>query len=208
MPIDEIRLPLRVGFGSSGGPAFSTEIVTIDGGFERRNQNWSQARRRFDAATGLRSAADVAALTAFFHARAGRARAFRLKDWSDYTSAASGVGATTNTDQTLGTGNGSQKDFQLVKRYSSGGVTHVRDIKKPVAGSVKIALNGTNQPSGWVVDTTTGIVTFTTAPANGAAITAGFEFDVPVRFDSDQLNLSVDNFVGSRSQIPLVEVRV
>lgn len=208
MSFDEIRLPLRVGFGSSGGPSFSTEVITVDGGFERRNQNWSQARRRYDAATGLRSASDVATLTGFFHARAGRARGFRLKDWGEYTSAANGTAATLNSDQVIGTGTGAQTQFQLVKKYTSGSVTHTRDIKKPVTGTVKIAINGTNQPSGWSVNTGTGIVTFTAAPANGATITAGYEFDVPVRFDTDQLNLSVENFVQTNSNIPLIEIRV
>lgn len=208
MSFDDIRLPLRVGFGSSGGPTFSTEVITVDGGFERRNQNWSQARRRFDASTGLRSAGDVATLTGFFQARAGRARGFRLKDWGDYTSAANGTGATANTDQVIGTGTGAQTQFQLVKRYTSGSVIHTRDIRKPVSATVKIAINGTNQPGGWAVNTATGIVSFTVAPANGATVTAGYEFDVPVRFDTDQLSLSVENFAEVRAAIPLIEIRV
>lgn len=208
MSFDETRLSLRIGFGSAGGPAFSTEIVTIDGGYERRNQNWSQARRRFDAATGLRSASDVAALTAFFHARAGRARGFRLRDWSDYTSNANGTGAASATDQPLGAGNGTTTQFQLAKTYTSGGVTHTRTIRKPVSGTVLVAVNGTPVASGWSVNTTTGIVAFTSAPASGAILTAGYSFDVPVRFDIDQLNLSLDNFAGSHAQIPLIEIRV
>jgi uncharacterized protein (TIGR02217 family) len=207
MSFDETRLPLRVGFGSSGGPQFSTEIITIDGGFERRNQNWAAARRRYDAATGLRTAADIATLVAFFHARAGRARGFRLKDWADFTSAADNIGATTATDQTIGTGTGTLTTFQLTKTYTSGG-THVRTIGKPVAGTVKVSINNITQLTGWSVNTATGIITFGTAPANGAIIKAGFEFDVPVRFDTDTLAISSENLALATTRVPLLEIRV
>ncbi len=205
---DETQLPLRVGFGARGGPGFSTEIVTIANGFERRNQNWAQARRRYDARTALRSAADAAALLAFFHARAGRARGFRLKDWSDFSSAADNISAAAWSDQALGTGTGSATQFQLVKTYSSGGVQHVRPIRKPVVGSVSIGVAGAPLVSGWSVDSATGMVTFAVAPAVGAAISAGFLFDVPARFDTDTLTLAADDFVTLRGEIPLVEIRV
>lgn len=208
MAFDEIQFPLRVGFGSTGGPAFSTEIVTIDGGYERRNQNWSQARRHFDAATGLRNSTDVATLIAFFHARAGRARGFRVKDWSDYTSAADGISSSSYNDQAIGVGTGALTQFQLKKNYNSASIVHSRDIRKPVAGSVTIGVNGTQAMTGWSVDSTTGVVTFATAPVSGAVITAGFSFDVPARFDTDQLRLSAEDFQRYTTSIPLVEVRV
>ncbi len=208
MSFDEIQFPLRVGFGSSGGPAFSTEIITIEGGYERRNQNWSQARRHFDAATGLRTGADVAALIAFFHARSGRARGFRVKDWSDYTSAADGVSASVFDNQAIGVGTGSATQFQLKKNYISAGITHARDIRKPVSGTVTVGVNGTQAMTGWSADTTTGVITFATAPFSGAVITAGFNFDVPARFDTDQLRLSAEDFQRYTSHIPLIEVRV
>lgn len=208
MSFDEVQFPLRTGFGSGGGPAFSTEVVTVDGGYERRNQNWSQARRHFDAATGLRSAADVATLLTFFHARAGRARGFRLKDWSDFTSASDGTATAVYSDQVIGTGNGTATQFQLKKNYSSGSISHARDIRKPVAGSVSIGTSGTNVPSGWSVNTTTGIVTFAAAPGTASSITAGFIFDVPVRFDTDTLSVTAEDFLRYRASIPLIEVRV
>lgn len=208
MAFDEVRLPLRVGFGSAGGPAFSTEVIVVDGGYERRNQNWSQARRRYDARTGVRSAADVATLLAFFHARAGRARGFRLKDWSDFTSAADGVTAPVWDDQLIGTGDGVTTQFPLVRNYASGGVTHVRPIRKPVAGTVGVGVNGAQAMSGWSVDTTTGTVTFAVAPASGHSVTAGYQFDVPVRFDTDHLALTAENFVAYAGDVPVVEVRV
>lgn len=208
MAFDEIQLPLKIGYGAAGGPTFSTEIVTIDGGYERRNQVWSQARRKFDARTGVRGASDAALLLAFFQARAGRARGFRLKDWSDFTSAVDGVSAALFGNQRIGTGDGKTKIFQLIKNYSSGGATYARAIRKPVAGSVTIGVAGAQVTSGWSFDATTGLVTFATAPALGAAITAGYQFDVPVRFDADQLNLtSVDGHLFD-AVIPLIEIRV
>ncbi|MGE3622968.1 MAG: TIGR02217 family protein [Bdellovibrionales bacterium] len=208
MSFDEIQIPLPVGFGSSGGPGFSTEVVVIDSGYERRNQNWSQARRSFDARTGIRSAADAGTLLNFFHARAGRARGFRLKDWSDCTSAPDGVSAPGFDDQIIGTGDGTALNFQLVKNYASAAVTHARTITKPVVGSIRIGVNGIEMATGWSADTTTGVVTFAEAPPDGHAITAGFRFDVPVRFDTDQLSLTAQNFRLYRTEIPIVEIRV
>jgi uncharacterized protein (TIGR02217 family) len=208
MAFDEIELPLRVGFGSKGGPNFSTEIITVDSGYERSNQNWAQARRVYDARTGVRSTADAATLLTFFHARAGRARGFRLKDWSDYSSAADNLSTPSFTDQTIATGDGSTVVFQLVKNYSSGGMTHTRIITKPVSGSVIIGAGGTQMSSGWSVDSTTGLVTFATAPTAGQSITAGFLFDVPVRFDTDYLALSAENYVAYQADVPIVEIRI
>ena len=208
MAFDEVQLPLRIGFGSMGGPEFSTEIVVIDGGFERRNQNWSQARRRFDARTGLHNPADLGALLAFFHARAGRARGFRVKDWSDFTSKPDGVSSPDFGDQIIGTGDGATTSFALIKNYGSGGVSHARSIAKPVAGSISIGVGGVRKSSGWTVDTTTGVVTFAVPPANGAMVTAGFVFDVPCRFDTDRLSVAADDALASSAQIPIIEVRV
>lgn len=208
MSFDEIELPLRVGFGSNGGPNFSTEIIVVDSGFERRNQNWAQARRVFDAKAGVRSASDAAALLNFFHARAGRARGFRLRDWSDYSSADDNVSAPSFSDQTIGLGDDGTINFQLVKNYANGGVTHARTINKPVSGSVVIGVGGALLGSGWSVDNTTGIVTFSIPPAGGQTITAGFLFDVPVRFDTDYLPLSAENYASYQADVPIVEIRV
>ena len=208
MAFDEIEFPLRVGFGSSGGPSFSTEIIVVDSGYERRNQNWSQARRVYDARAGVRSSDDAATLLAFFHARAGKARGFRVKDWSDFTTAADNISAPAFTDQTIATGNGTTTVFQLIKNYASGGITHQRVITKPVSGSALIGVNGTQLMSGFSVDTTTGLVTFASAPTSGQSITAGFTFDVPVRFDTDQLSMNAENYAMYKADVPLVEVRI
>lgn len=207
MSFDEIQLPLRVEYGSGGGPSFSTDVVVIDNGFERRNQNWAQARRMFDARTGVRSAADAAALLAFFHARAGRARGFRLRDWSDYSSAADGVSDPSFLDQVLGVGDGVATQFALRKTYASGAIAHQRTITKPVSGSVAVGVGGVQVTSGFSVDTTTGLVVFSMPPASGQSVTAGFLFDVPVRFDTDQLALTVENYSAYSAAVPLVEVR-
>ena len=208
MAFDEVELPLKVGFGAGGGPLFSTEVVTIEGGYERRNQLWSQARRKFDARTGVHSANDAALLVTFFQARAGRARGFRLRDWSDYSSAMDGKAAPAWGDQVIGTGDGTTTVFQLVKNYGSAGVTYARLIRKPVAGSVVIGVGGVSVSSGWSVDGTTGVVTFAAAPAVGQAVSAGYLFDVPVRFDTDQLQVVTDDLRLAQAEIPLIEVRV
>jgi uncharacterized protein (TIGR02217 family) len=208
MSFDEIQLPLRVGFGSQGGPNFSTEIIVVESGYERRNQNWAHARRVYDARTGVRTAPDAATLLTFFHARAGRARGFRLKDWSDYSSAADNISAPTFQDQLLGTGDGITTQFQLVKTYASGGVTHTRAIAKPVAESALVGVNGAQLATSWSVNAATGLVTFATAPASGQILTAGFLFDVPVRFDTDYLPLSAETYATSQAEVPLVEIRV
>lgn len=203
MAFDEVGFPLRLRYGSNGGPSFCTEVVVCAGGREVRNQGWAQARRRYDARTGIVGAADASALISFFHARAGRARGFRLKDWSDYSSAPDGRAAAGFGDQVIGSGDGVRLTFQLVKRYEA----FARVITKPVAGSVLVGVNGAAVKDGWVVDCTKGLVTFASPPAMGAAITAGFLFDVPVRFDSDTLNLTAEDSKTALAEIPLVEVR-
>jgi len=203
----EIRFPDNISRGARGGPERRTQIVELASGDEERNASWANSRRRYDAAYGVRRADDLAAVVAFFEARNGRLYGFRWKDWGDYKSCLpSGVPAA--TDQTIGTGDGATTMFQLVKAYSSGAQTWTRSITKPVAGSVSVALDGIVQASGWPVDTTTGLVAFTTAPASGVIVSAGFEFDVPVRFDTDQLDVTHDlERLGSITSIPLIEVR-
>ena len=150
----------------------------------------------------------LAAVVAFFEARNGRLHGFRYKDWADYKSALPSQ-AITATDQQIGTGTGSQQTFQLAKRYTSGAQTWVRTIAKPVAGAVRVALGMVEQMSGWTVDTTTGVVTFTIAPATGVIVRAGFEFDVPVRFDTDTIQTSVASFHACDvPSVPVAEVRL
>ncbi len=207
MAFHEVRFPDDISRGARGGPERRTQIIELASGDEERNASWANSRRRYDVAYGIRRADDLAAVVAFFEARNGRLYGFRFKDWADYKSCLPSQvpGA---SDQQIGTGNGSTRTFQLVKRYSSGAQSWTRTITKPVAGSVKIALAGTPAPSGWSADSATGLVTFSTAPTAGVTITAGFEFDVPVRFDTDTLDITLDlERLGSITSIPLVEIR-
>ena len=207
MAFHEVRFPDNISRGARGGPERRTQIVELASGDEERNASWANSRRRYDVAYGIRRSDDLAAVVAFFEARNGRLHGFRYKDWADYKSALPSQ-AITATDQQIGTGTGSQQTFQLAKRYTSGAQTWVRTIAKPVSGTVRVALGMVEQMSGWTVDTTTGVVTFITAPANGVIIRAGFEFDVPVRFDSDTLDVTLDfERLGSITAIPLLEIR-
>ena len=199
MAFHEVRFPDDIAYGATGGPEFATSVVATASGFEQRNINWSAARGRWDVASGLKKQTQLDTLIAFFRARKGRAHGFRFKDWTDYKA----------TAQALGTGNGTITTFQLIRTYSSGGSTDVRTITKPVAGSVKVYLAGVLQASGWSVNTTTGVITFSAAPANGVAVFADYEFDVPVRFDTDRMAVTIEQVnLHQWSGIPIVEIRV
>ena len=187
----EIRFPDNISRGARGGPERRTQVVELASGDEERNASWANSRRRYDVAYGIRRADDLAAVVAFFEARNGWLYGFRYKDWADCKSSLPST-PTAATDQQIGTGTGSLKTFQLTKRYTSGAQTWTRTIAKPVAGTTRIALGTVEQMSGWTLDLPTGVVTFTTAPGTGVIVRAGFEFDVPVRFDSDSLEVTLD----------------
>jgi len=202
----EVRFPFSVSIGASGGPERRTEIVPLLSGREHRNTPWADSRRRYDAGTGVRSLADIHTLIAFFEARRGPLHGFRFRDPFDNRSAPPDR-APDPTDQLIGTGDGAAVSFQLVKQYASGEDAWTRTIDKPVDGSVRIALDGV-ETTGFVVDFATGLLTLATAPAADVAVTAGFAFDVPVRFAADRLDLSLDEpGAASALSIPLVEIR-
>ena len=205
--IESPRFPDTVSQGSTGGPSYKTTIVEMVSGREKRNIEWSLPRMKYNAAFGVRNLADLETVLAYFHACAGRGRSFRFKDWADFKSCAIGASPAA-TDQLIAIGDGATVAFPLVKNYTAGTVILARAITKPVTATVKIAVGGVEQTSGWSVNTTTGIVTFTTAPANLAEIRAGFEFDVPVRFDSDDMQLSHASWQNGTLSIPLIEVRL
>ena len=210
MSFHEVRYPVRMSLGSSGGPERRTEIVTLVNGFEERNSPWAHARRRYDAGAGMRSLDDLAALIAFFEARRGQLHGFRWKDWADYKTCLPSQPISA-TDQVIGTGDGVTTAFQLSKTYASGGSTYTRVLRKPVAGSVIVAVAGVEQtlPAGFTVAHTTGIVTLNLPPALGAVVTAGCEFDVPVRFDTDRIIASIASFqAGEIPAVPVIEVRI
>ena len=210
MGFHEVRFPAGLSFGSTGGPERRTEIVTLASGHEERNTPWAHARRRYDAGVGLRALDDVALLIAFFEARRGQLYGFRWKDWADYTSCPPSR-APAFDDQVIGTGDGATLHFQLIKTYASGEAAYARPIAKPEAGTVQIGVDGQGlvEGEGFTCDPATGLVTFTEAPAPGAQITAGFAFDVPVRFDTDRSETSVASFrVGEVPSVPVVEIRL
>ncbi|PKP71754.1 MAG: TIGR02217 family protein [Alphaproteobacteria bacterium HGW-Alphaproteobacteria-4] len=210
MAFHEIRFPANLSFGSVGGPERRTEIVALANGFEERNTPWAHSRRHYDAGVGLRSLDDVEALLAFFEARQGQLHGFRWKDWADFKSCPSSR-TVAYDDQQIGAGNGIRTQYQLQKTYLSGGVSYTRPITKPVSGTVKVGVQGHHQAEAvdFAVDLQSGVITFETAPPVGAQVTAGFEFDVPVRFDTDRILVSVASFqAGDLPQVPVVEVRV
>ncbi len=209
MRFHEVRFPTTLSFGSVGGPERRTEIVRLANGFEERNSPWSDSMRRYDAGVGMRSLDDIGTLIAFFEARRGQLYAFRWKDWSDFKSSRASEPVTVS-DQLIGIGDGVRTHFPLSKRYASGAQSYDRPIKKPVADTVVVGLDGeTVGQASYGIDATTGIVSFSQPPAEGATVTAGFEFDVPVRFDTDRILTSIEAFrAGEVPSVPIVEVRV
>jgi uncharacterized protein (TIGR02217 family) len=209
MSFHEVRLPARLAFGSTGGVERRTEIVTLGSGYERRSTPWAQGRRRYLIGANLRSLDDMAALTGFFEARRGRLYGFRFRDFADFKSCAPGAVVSAG-DQVLGNGDGALTRFDLVKRYGDGADALERRVRKPVAGTVRVAVAGVElDAGGFAVDAATGEVALAVAPPVGAALTAGFDFDVPVRFDADRIEVTLESFeAGRMAAVPLIEVRV
>ena len=207
---DEVYYPLALGLDTKVAPEFSTSVIVTASGYERRNSLWSNALLRFDIGPGVRSEDDIGTLIEFFRARRGAARGFLLTDPTDFSSRGM-TGVPSATDQILGVGDGSTAQFALVKAYGAAGATgdamQSRPITRPQADSVLIAVNGTALTSWWSL-APGGIITFATAPASGATVTAGFRFDVPVRFEQDQLQINGATFAaGEAPSVPVVEIR-
>lgn len=208
MAFDDIRFPTSISRGASGGPERRTDIVVTGSGAEERNSRWADSRRRYNAGFGVRSLDDIHAVIRFFEERRGRLHGFRWKDHADWKSCPPQQVATA-LDQNLGTGDGATASFQLVKRYGTGLRDYVRTITRPMAGSVLVAVAGTPVLA-FTLDALTGLVSFApgSIPAAGAAVTAGFAFDVPARFDTDMLKINLAQFAaGDIPDIPVVEIR-
>lgn len=207
MSFHEVRLPTRLAFGSTGGVERRTEVVTLGSGHERRSTPWAAGRRRYLIGANLRSLDDMATLTAFFEARRGRLHGFRFRDFADFKSCAPGA-AVSPGDQQLGLGDSERTVFSLRKLYGDGVDAWSRAIDKPVDGSVRVAVDGV-ETSAFELDATAGLVTMGGAPHNGAVVTAGFEFDTPVRFDSDRIEVTLESFnAGRMAALPLLEIRI
>ena len=208
MSFHEVLFPVDIAFNSEGGPTRRTDIVALVSGHEERNSPWAGSRRAFNAGYGVKSLSDIERVIAFFEARSGRLYGFRFRDPFDFKSGPA-ASAPQADDQVLGQGDGAATAFQLVKSYASGPAAYAREIKKPVAGSVLLAVAGAVKTQGadFTVDETTGRVTLASAPAPGEAVTAGFLFDTPVRFDTDELRINLAAFrAGDIPSIPLIEV--
>lgn len=205
MAFDEVRFPTNISYGATTRPRRVVDVVVLRSGHEERNSIWSDSRRSFDISLGIRNINDVHAVQEFWEGRRGRLRGFRMKDWSDYKSCPPlSVPSATDHPMIMLT----STTYQLAKVYSPASNPWTREIIKPVAGSVVVAddTGVLAQGSDWTIDTTTGVVTFASAPTGTP--TAGFEFDVPVRFESESLEINVELFrIGSLPAITLVEVR-
>jgi uncharacterized protein (TIGR02217 family) len=211
MSFHEVRFPTAISRGAQGGPERRTDVVVLGSGHEERNARWADSRRTYNAGYGVKSLDDLHAVIAFFEERRGRLYGFRWRDHLDWKSCPPQA-AVSPSDQVIGTGDGTRTAFQLVKSYGSGFAPWSREIRKPVAGTVRIAVAGTEvaEATAFTIDTATGGVTFLAGhvPAAGTVVTAGFEFDVPVRFDTDRLEISLSGFQhGAIPNIPVVEVR-
>lgn len=194
------RLPDDIECGARARPRFSTEIVTTDGGWEVRNSRWAYPLHEFEfnLSPNPRDAEDFLHFRDLFYAAGGSDEAFLFKHWADYQAEGTPIGV----------GGDGETAFQLSKAYSRGAITRTRKITRPVSGTVAIYLGGVAQPSGWSVDTATGIVTFDAAPGNGVEITADFEFDVPVRFADDEIELvGLTDVLEQPVNITLIEVK-
>lgn len=202
---DDVPYPLALGRDASVAPEFSTTVAVTASGFERRNALWSDARLRFDVGPGVRSEGEMGALIAFFRARRGPARGFRLRDPTDFSSHGM-TGTPTLLDQVLGEGDCQRSAFALVKAYGTGDEPQLRRITRPVAASLVVSIDGTASTA-WTLESG-GILSFATPIPTGAIVRAGFLFDVPVRFAEDRLDVSGAAFAaGEAPSVPLVEIR-
>jgi len=196
----EVRLPVDIEVGAVGGPQFNTTILELYSGYEQRNINWEKVRGRWDLSYAVRGMDDMDDLIAFFYARQGRAYGFRFKDWTDYEIA---------SIQAIGTGDGSTTAFQAYKRYSSGGHYYDRTLSKLVSGTVTVYEDGVPSAPQPTVNVNTGVITFAAAPALGVVVGLVCEFDLPVRFDMDHLQVrAIGIELESLPQIDIVEIRV
>jgi uncharacterized protein (TIGR02217 family) len=193
----EMQFPTDVSYGVTGGPEFSTDIFTSSSGFEQRNINWVAVRNRYNLAPSIKSQQQLQQLTSFFRLCRGKAIGFRFKDWLDYKI----------ENQQIAISDGEVYDFQLIKSYVFADHLEVRSILKPVAGTVKIYIDGKEIfPK---IEVHSGLVKFKSPPKKGAIISVDAEFDMPVRFDIDHLPAFIENYgVYSHHEIPLVEIKL
>lgn len=206
----DVRFPTDIALGSAGGPQRRTEVVTLASGHEQRNARWSGSRRRYNAGYGIKTLDDLHEVISFFEQRRGRLHGFRFRDPMDHKSSKPGR-AISPDDQKIGTGDGVNTQFQLIKTYGEGEGQYVRKITKPVAGTLQVIVDGMLKIEGtdYTLDETSGLLTFLpgNVPPDNEDVHVGFEFDVPVRFDTDEITVNMTSFLaGDIASIPLVEI--
>lgn len=193
MFFSETRFPEDISYGASGGPEFSTEIITTKNGYEQRNINWSSARIRYNVSHGIKTEKQLLQLISFFRAKHGKAYGFRFKDWTDYKA----------INQQIGIGDANATEFQLIKNYEN----HTRIINKPVRNTISVFFEE-ELTTGYTIDHRTGLITFNNPPELNTIINATFEFDIPARFDTDILSASIDSLhLYSWNNIPIIEIK-
>ena len=209
MSFHEVSFPLRLALGATGGPMRRTDIVNLSNGRENRNQRWRNARRRYEVGSAIKTLDDLYTVLEFCEARRGQLYGFRFRDPLDYRSGKPSEPITA-TDVELGLGSGEEAEFQLIKYYGDAESRFRRVIEKPRENSVLVAVDGTLADSEtYTLDETKGVIRFTEGhiPDNGAVVTAGFEFDVPVRFDVAQIEINLSHFqAGQVPHVALVEI--
>lgn len=204
MSFHDTRLDVDVEKGAVGGPGFKTLVMELSSGYEKRNIDWERSRGRWDLSYGMDTKSNQEAVLAFFYARYGKAYGFRFKDWTDFQIGVS----STDTPQEIGTGDASVKKFQMYRRYVDGAYTFNRPITRVVAGTTRVFLNSVEQMSGWTIDVDTGVITFTAAPGMSVSVGAICEFDVPVRFDIDDLQMDAErDDVFAYPSVPIIELK-
>ena len=190
----DVRFPLHLAFGTRGGPMREVDILQLANGTEVRNARRQHSRRQYNAVAGLKSKEQAIELLYFYESRNGSLYGFRFRDPLDF-----------EADETLGVGDGVRKTFPLIKHYGTEPHIYIRRIKKPVEGTVRVHVDGVE--TSVFIDYSRGQIQFQTAPDTDAIITTQFEFDVPVRFASDSLDIILDDFGSTQIQdIPLIEI--
>jgi uncharacterized protein (TIGR02217 family) len=212
MSFHDVRFPTAISRNAQGGPERRTDVVVLGSGHEERNSRWADSRRSYNAGYGVKSIDELHAVIAFFEERRGRLYGFRWRDPMDWKSCPP-AGAVSHLDQVIGTGDGVRTEFQLVKRYGDLHAPWMREISKPVIHSVRVAVAGVERTAGahFAIDGNAGRILFLAGhiPEPGQSVTAGFEFDVPVRFDTDRLEVNLSGFqAGAIPSIPVVEIRI
>jgi uncharacterized protein (TIGR02217 family) len=203
--IEAPRFPEDISYGSRGGPVWRTNVVVVDSGAEVRNQQWSYPRHEYDVAYGVKEIGQLEDFISYFHVVAGRAVGFRYKDHADYKSCKT-TATINSSDCVISSAADGSTSYQIYKTYTQGSYVRRRKILKPISTSLLVSVNGT-VTTAFTVDSTLGLLNFGAAPGAGVVIKAGFEFDVPVRFDTDSLSVNLSDYQVGAAQVPLIELK-